>query len=173
MIGCHRLSVKLLDGGFQPVGHLTQAHGTCQARTSLEGVQRTQHFTAGTKVVGTRGPLAQRTTKLWQQLGSLFLKDREQIRVDNVNRIDIVVHIRAKRHSMGDRIINTLIVVVDDGRQSRGHMPFGAHNSRRLRHGLQVRLGFGRWQWLHHFCFHRSSLVLHRQQLVCSLLFRR
>ena len=102
-------------------------------------MQGPQHFAAGAEVVGARGPLAQRTTQLGQQLGRLFLEDGEQVGVDDVDRIDVVVRVRDRGNGVRDGIVNVLIMVVDDCGQRGRHMAHG-----RCGHGL----GHGRCSWL-------------------------
>ena len=131
LVGCDGFRVQLLDRRFQSVGHFAQAHRTGQSRTALERVQGPQHFAASAEVVGARGPLAQRTTQLRQQLGRLFLEDGEQVGVDDVDRIDVVVRVRDRGNGVRNGIVNELIVVVDDRRQRGGHMAHG-----RCGHGL-------------------------------------
>jgi hypothetical protein len=86
-----RIGAKKLDLGLNPVSHFTHPQGACEAGTALERMQRTQHFHARALVVGTRGPLPQRTTQLRHEFGGLFLKDREEIGVNGIDRIDFVV----------------------------------------------------------------------------------
>ena len=83
----------MLDIGLDPVGHFPKPHGTGEAGTALEGMQSPQHFLACAMVVGTRRPLPQGAAQLRHQLGTLFLNNRKQIRVDHVNRIDLVIHV--------------------------------------------------------------------------------
>ena len=85
--------VELLDGRLQPVGHFPEAHGACKARTALECVEGTQHFVACTEVVRAGCPLPQRTAQLGQQLSGFFFKDGEQIRVDDIDGVNVIIDI--------------------------------------------------------------------------------
>ena len=102
-------------------------------------MQGPQYLAASTEVVGARGPLAQRTTQLRQQFGRLFLEDGEQVRVNDIDRIDVVVRIRDRGNGVRDGIVNVLIMVVADRRQRGCHMACGWRGHR---------LGQGSCSWL-------------------------
>ena len=83
--------VQVLDGRFQPVRHLAQAHRTGQPCTALEGVQGAHAGLGRAGVVRPVAPVAQALLQLRQQLVGFFFEDREQLGIDDVDRIDVVV----------------------------------------------------------------------------------
>ena len=90
------LRAQEFDFRFNPVSHFPQPQGTGQARAAFKRVQGAQDFHACAAVVGPRRPLAQGGTQLGHQFRSLFLKNREQFRVDGIHRIDLVIFIPRK-----------------------------------------------------------------------------
>ena len=93
-IGAARqLRAQALDAGFHAVGHLAQPQCTSQSGAAFDGVQVAQHLSARAGVVGPRDPLTQCTAKPGQQLLRFFGKDREQVNVDRVKRVDVVVNV--------------------------------------------------------------------------------
>ena len=82
------LGTNGLDLGLHTVGHLAQTHRTCQARTALQGVQVAQYFAARRQVVRICRPFTQRHTQLGQQILRFFLKNQEEIGVQQINHID-------------------------------------------------------------------------------------
>ena len=88
--GCG-IRAELFDFRFHSVRHFTEPQGAGQSSTALERVQRTQHLHARTQVVGTHRPLPQCPAQTRHQFGALLLENRKEIRVDHVDRIDVLV----------------------------------------------------------------------------------
>ena len=73
------------------MGHFSQTQGTGKPRASLERMQDAQHFSASAQVVGSPCPLPQRTAELRKQFEGLFFKDREEVGIQCVHRVDVIV----------------------------------------------------------------------------------
>jgi len=153
---------------FHAVHHLTQAQGPGQTRTAFEGVQIPQNLGACRAVVRMGHPLAQGGIEQRQQFVSLIRKNRKQIHVDGVHRIDVVINVLLGRH----RNRGHALVTVRRQRlwHRQQHRYFGLlHRLLRLRHGLHRFDGLKRrsqFDGLHHlddgFCLNRLGNQLKR-----------
>ena len=133
--------VERFDGRFEAVGHFAKPHRTRKTRASFERVQCPQYLAARTQVLGASGPLTQSAAQMRQQLGRLFLENRKEVGVDDVQIIDVVVEIRPKTHGSGDCVIDLLLPIAHwDGKC--GHD--------RAHHG---RLNVGGDKRFHRLCF--------------------
>jgi len=158
------------------VSHFAQAQGTGQARASLEGVQRAQHLGAGAAVIGPGHPLAQGATEHGQQFLRLVGKDREQVGIDRVERVDVIVdvlhrHGWQRRHGRKDGHAVAVGGGVEIGRRKgrwhlvgtdrarhrcwhvSGHAPLG------VEHDVESRLGRRRLGGERLLRWHRRGLV--------------
>ena len=78
------------DFRLHSMRHFTQLQRTRQASTSLERMQRAQDLAARRGVVGACAPLAQRCAQLGQKLTSFLFENREQVRIEHIDQIDVV-----------------------------------------------------------------------------------
>ena len=81
---------QVLDGGFQSMRHLAQAHRAGQARAALERVQRAHARRRGGGLGRPAHPLTHARLQLRDQLFPFFLEDREQLGVDGIDGVDVV-----------------------------------------------------------------------------------
>ena len=108
-LGGDGLHIKLFQERLQPVCHFAQTHGTCQTGATLQGMQGTQQHRARLRALGVAAPLAQRSTQSGQQVAGLFLKNREQVGIDHIQRIDVIVFIVVDGHGAGHGSIQFLL----------------------------------------------------------------
>ena len=134
------LNIQLLDGGFQTMGQLSQPHGTRQARTALERVQCPQNLGTRAQVVRSRRPLAQGASENRQELCGLFLKNGEQIWVNDIDGINIIVNVCQHGWCLGHRLGDVRRQMTYRHREGGRHIATHRFCARRLD---TLRCGFG------------------------------
>ncbi len=131
LLGRDGIHVQRFQRRLQAVRHFPHAHGTCQTGTTFEGVQRTQQSAARLQTRRVCTPFTHGRTQCGQQLNGFFFKNGEQIRIDDIQCINVIAAGVVQLQGAGNRGIYCRHFI-----QRRFYMLY-----MRLRNHLGARLG--------------------------------